>query len=65
VNTYLADDPELWEPGMVKRIPRIEGRSYPCIITRVTPTMIEFRGPTGDAAITRTLYTHLMKEQAA
>jgi hypothetical protein len=62
---YLTDDPELWEPGMVKYIPRIYGRGYDCIITGITPTVIEFRGPIGDAAITRSLYTHLIKEQTA
>lgn len=57
------DDPELWQPGEVKDIPRVMGRSYPCTITAITPTAIEFRGPTGDGAITRALYATLTEAQ--
>lgn len=60
----MNDDPELWQPGMVKRIPRLHGDGYDCTITSVTPTMIHFHGPTGKATITRSLYTQLVKEQS-
>jgi hypothetical protein len=65
MTVLLTDDPELWTPGMVKQIPRIVGRAYPCTVTRITPTHIEFRGPTGAGSITRSLYMALIEGVAA
>lgn len=55
-----VDDPELWVPGDVKEIPTVLGLSYSCRITRVTPTVVEFDGPTGPGCITRELYAALV-----
>ncbi len=60
-NTNTTDvDPELWQPGEVHTIPRIRGRAYPCTVTRVLPSVVEFRGPTGPGSITKDLYRKLV-----